>query len=397
MNPVKITNDIWWVGVQDPKLRIFDVIMETKWGTSYNSYLIKGSEKTVLIDSVKNGFFEEQIEGLREICEPEKIDYIVCNHTEPDHSGSLSKMMELAPNAVVVCSRPAKTLIKEIINHDFECIVVGDGDTLSLGNKTLRFISAPFLHWPDTIFTYVEEDAFLSTCDAFGFHYSAPKIFDDLTAMSDELCEAQKYYFDVIMSPFKPYVLEAIEKIKELDISVIAPSHGPVLRDNPQEAVDRYRRWAQPIKREKKLIYIGYVSCYGYTTKLAEQVALGVMDSGLDVQCEDIGQANVCEVAEKVECADGFALGSPTLNRDVLPPVWNVMTNICSYVVKGKQGAVFGGYGWSGEACKYMTQRLENLGVKVVGEARAKLNPNEAELKTAYELGKELARAVSGE
>ncbi len=398
MKAVKITEGIWWAGAQNPQLRIFDVVMTTEWGTSYNSYLVKGTEKTALIDSVRDGFLEGQLEELKEICDPSKIDYIVCNHTEPDHSGSLKAMMDVAPNAVIVCSRPAKTLIKEITNRDFECMVVGDGDSIDLGGKTLKFISAPFLHWPDTIFTYAEEDKVLFTCDMFGFHFAAEEVFDDLTKLSAEMVESQKYYFDVIMSPFKPYVRQAIEKIRPLDIAIIAPSHGPVLRGDPQGAVERYEEWAQPAVNEPKKIFIGYVSCYGYTTKLAEQVEAGAKSVGnFDVELVDVGCCGAAEASVKIMAADAFALGSPTLNRDVLPPIWEVMTGLCAYIVKDKRAGVFGCYGWSGEACKYMEQRLTNLGVKVLGEARAKMDPNEDELKIAYVLGESLAKSLDGQ
>lgn len=394
MRPTKIMDKIWWVGVQDPGLRVFDVIMETKWGTSYNSYLVMGSEKTALIDSVKNGFLEEQLEGLREICDPSKIDYIVCNHTEPDHSGSLRRMLEVAPNAVVVCTQPAKNLIKEIINRDFECIVAKDGDTISLGDKTLRFILAPFLHWPDTMFTYVEESHFLSTCDAFGFHYCAPELFDDMAPMTSTLVNEQKYYFDTIMSPFKSYVLDAVEKIRDLKIDVIAPSHGPVLRSDPWANVFRYKKWAEPDPYRIKNIYIGYVSAYGNTKAMAEELFRGVRESGLEAVCEDVSQMDACSVAAKIHGADAFALGSPTINRDALEPVWQALINLCTYAMKGKKAAVVGSFGWSGEACKYMSQRLANIGVDVIGEARCKLVPNEEELKGAYELGKALGETL---
>ena len=392
--PAKIKEGIWWVGVQNPDLRIFDVIMRTEWGTSYNSYLIQGSEKIAVVDAVKQGFADEQLERISDIVDPAKIDYIICNHTEPDHSGAILKLMEAAPNAVVVCSRPAKSFIKEIINRDFECIVAGDGVTLDLGGKTIEFISAPYLHWPDSIFTYVKEDAFLSSGDVFGFHYSAKYIFDDLTKLDNNMIASQKYYFDVIMSPFKSYVLQAIDKIRDLKIDVIGPSHGPVLRQDPWGAVTRYENWSCPVKNDPKKIYIGYVTCYGYTGKLADKLYAGADQDCVEVEIEDVSKVPAGEVAAKIQAADAFALGSPTLNRDVLKPVWDVMTSLCAYVVKDKPAAVFGTYAWSGEACKYMAERLTNLGVKVVGEARAKLNPSEEELAGAYELGVKLREAL---
>ena len=392
--PAKIKEGIWWVGVQNPDLRIFDVIMRTEWGTSYNSYLIQGSEKIAVVDAVKQGFADEQLERISDIVDPAKIDYIICNHTEPDHSGAILKLMEAAPNAVVVCSRPAKSFIKEIINRDFECIVAGDGVTLDLGGKTIEFISAPYLHWPDSIFTYVKEDAFLSSGDVFGFHYSAKNIFDDLTKLDNNMIASQKYYFDVIMSPFKSYVLQAIDKIRDLKIDVIGPSHGPVLRQDPWGAVTRYENWSCPVKNDPKKIYIGYVTCYGYTGKLADKLYAGADQDCVEVEIEAVSKVPAGEVAAKIQAADAFALGSPTLNRDVLKPVWDVMTSLCAYVVKDKPAAVFGTYAWSGEACKYMAERLTNLGVKVVGEARAKLNPSEEELAGAYELGVKLREAL---
>jgi flavorubredoxin len=201
--PVEITKGIYWVGAQNPDLRVFDVIMRTEWGTSYNSYLVKGTEKTALIDSVKEQFSDEQVERISKVCDVKSIDYIICNHTEPDHSGALWKLLELAPGATVLCSKPASVFLRSIMNRDFSCRVVTDGDTLELGGKTLKFISAPFLHWPDSIFTYVTEDAVLFSGDVFGFHFSAENVFDDLTPLSDEMLKSQKYYFDVIMGLLK--------------------------------------------------------------------------------------------------------------------------------------------------------------------------------------------------
>ena len=227
MLPVEITKDIYWVGVRNPDLRVFDVIMRTDWGTSYNSYLIKGAEKIALVDTAKLSFADEHFDRISGACDISSIDYIICNHTEPDHSGALDKLLDLAPNAVVVCSKPASVFLRNILNRKFECMVVEDENTLELGGKTLKFISAPFLHWPDSMFTYVVEDAVLLSGDVFGFHFSAENVFDDLTPLSDEMLASQKYYFDVIMGPFKNYVLDAVKKVRALHIDVIGPSHGP--------------------------------------------------------------------------------------------------------------------------------------------------------------------------
>ncbi len=396
MEPVKISDGIWWVGTQNPGLRIFDVIMRTDWGTSYNSYLIQGSKKTAVVDAVKDGFSDEQFERISAVCDISSIDYIICNHTEPDHSGGLQKLLEKAPNAVVLCSKPASVFLKNIINDKFECRVVEDGETVELGGKTLRFISAPYLHWPDSMFTYVVEDAVLLSGDVFGFHFSAQNVFDDLTPLSDDMLKSQKYYFDVIMGPFKSYVLDAVKKVRGLHIDVIGPSHGPVLRKAPWEAVDRYEQWASDILavNEPKKVYVGYVSCYGYTRQLAETIAAVAEKAGYDVELQDVSQADAAECAEKIHKADVFAIGSPTLNRDALKPVWDVLTSLSTYIVKGKPAVVFGSFGWSGESIKYLSERLRAVGADVLGTCSAKLKPDDKELAEAEKLGHTLIGAL---
>ncbi len=397
MKATQIVNGISWVGVQNPDLRIFDVIMSTQWGTSYNSYLVQGREKTMLVDTVKQGFTDEFIERISSICDISKIDYIVCNHTEPDHSGSLGRLLELAPNAVVACSKPASVFLRNILNTKFECMVVSDGDTIDLGGKTVRFISAPFLHWPDSIFTYIVEDAVLLSGDVFGFHFSAANIFDDLTDLTDDMVVSQKYYFDVIMAPFSNYVIDAVKKTRGLHIDVIGPSHGPVLRAAPWDAVDRYEKWANEVlaKNEVKKVFVGYVTCYGYTKMLADEIAKVVSDAGFDVQMQDVSLIDQEEGAAMIHKADAFALGSPTLNRDVLKPVWDVMTSVSTYLIKGKAAVAFGSFGWSGESVKYMAERLRNVGADVVCTCSAKLKPDENELEEARKAGKALVDALS--
>ncbi len=394
MKAVKVTDKVYWVGVQNPDLRVFDVIMRTDWGTSYNSYLIRGSGKTALIDAVKDAFGEEQLARIKDVCDPATIDYIICNHTEPDHSGSLARLLDTAPGAKVVCSKPASVFLKEIVNRELDFIIAEDGMEIDLGGLTLRFISAPFLHWPDSIFTYVKEEEFISTGDVFGFHFSADNIFDDLTPLTGEMIESQKYYYDVIMSPFAPYVLKAVDKIKDLPIKIIGPSHGPVLRAEPWAAVRRYKEWAQPVVNDPKKLFICYVSCYGYTKQLAQKIYESAQAAGLSVELADISEIGAESAAERIHAADAFAIGSPTLNRDALKPAWDVLTSLCPMIVKGKKAVVFGSFGWSGEAAKYMEQRLKNLEVNVVASATAKLKPNEKELENAKEAGRILAEAI---
>ena len=241
MRPVELKDGVWWTGVLNPQLRVFDIIMLADHGTTYNSYLVKGSDKTAVIDANKGSFSGEYLEMLRELTPLDKIDYIVVNHTEPDHSGSLDALLEAAPQARVVCGKNCVRFVANILNRDVDPMVVGDGDTLDLGGKTLKFIQAPFLHWPDTIFTYLEEDKILFPCDFLGAHFCDDRIFDDLV---DDYSHAFEYYYLVIFRPFKQYVLEAIDKISGLQIEMICPSHGPMLRSDPWKLVELYKEWS---------------------------------------------------------------------------------------------------------------------------------------------------------
>jgi flavorubredoxin len=218
MLTLKIKKNLYWVGTLDPELKVFDIIMHTEYGTSYNSYVLKGSEKTALFETSKAKFFDSYLEKVQSITLIEEVEYIIVNHTEPDHTGSIEMLLEMNPRIKIVGSSTAISFLKEICNRDFESIAVKDGDELSLGDKTLRFYSAPNLHWPDTIFTYAVEDKVLFTCDSFGAHYSHEGVTDETLANREEYLSALRYYFDMIMGPFKSFALQAIEKIKDLEI-----------------------------------------------------------------------------------------------------------------------------------------------------------------------------------
>ena len=263
MGALLAKENIWYVGTQDPNLRVFDIIMHSDWGTSYNAYLVKGSEKTALFETSKLEFFDEFLANVREVCDPASIDYIVVDHTEPDHSGSLEKLLALAPNATVLGSATALNFLKQIVNHEFACRAVTEKDTVDLGGMTLHFLSVPFLHWPDSMYTYIPEAKALFTCDSFGCHYADSRVFNDL--IEGDFTPAYKYYFDCIIGPFKrPYMVNALEKIKGLDIEFVGNGHGPVLRSNVQKYFDLYAQWCQVPVRETKRIAIACVGLWLY-------------------------------------------------------------------------------------------------------------------------------------
>ena len=399
-NTFKITEDLFWVGALDPNLKIFDIIMETKFGTSYNSYLLRGSEGIALFETVKEKFFDEHLEKIRSVINLEDINYVVVNHTEPDHAGSVEKILEYAPNATVVGSNLAIKYLTEIINKPFKNKVVKDGETLSLGNKTLKFISAPQLHWPDTMYSYVIEDETLITCDSFGAHYCDERVLKSAIEDSkeDDYIEAYNYYFRMIMGPFKPFVLKALDKIKDLDLKFICPGHGLVLdNNNIEKYMNLYKEWCQSVKRKKQSIVIPYVSAYGYTEEIAQEIKKGIESSNFDVDIlmYNLVTADMNEVLSEINQCSGLLLGSPTLLSDTLPQIWTILTSLNPVIHKGLSASCFGSYGWSGEALKNINERYKQLKLNVVSEPLGIIfKPSENNLKDAYNFGLDFAKKV---
>jgi len=381
-----IKKDVKWIGILDPTLITFDVVMETKYGTTYNSYFIDADKKAI-IETSKETYKSEYIEKVKKVVNPEEIEYIILDHTEPDHSSNLKHLLKIAPNATVVASKSAINFLKHMIDFEFDYMIVKDGDTLDLGNKTLRFIAAPFLHWPDSIYTYLEEDKILFTCDSFGCHYCDEKMFDDEVGNFDD---AFKYYFDVILKPFSNFMLKAIDKIEDLEIDVIAPGHGPILRSNWKKYVEWSRKLSQPMETDKHRVFIPYVSAYGNTKKMAEKIAEGIKSSGdIEVDLLDIEHTDIFELEEKVEKASGILIGSPTINQNTLLPIYRLFAVLNPITNRGKLAATFGSYGWGGEAIKIIEDNITNHKLKLAMEGlKTTFVPYEETYKKAIEFGK---------
>lgn len=395
MQAVEIKENVYWVGVQDPNLRVFDIVMETGYGTSYNSYLIMGSEKTALLETVKSGFFDEYIEDLQKIIEVSKIDYLILNHTEPDHSGSVKRLLEMNPEITVIGSPPAIEFLAEICNCSFKSRAVGQGSKLNLGDKTIRFVGAPLLHWPDSIYSYLLEDRILFTCDSLGSHYSSPQIFNDL--IKEDFSKAFKYYFDMIMGPFKPQVLKALDRIKDFDIEIICPGHGPILRSNIDKYLQSYRQWSTPPTQEdsRPKIVMAYYTAYGYTEMMAEAIAQGLAQAGdFNLKKFNLLDAVLDEVLAEIESAQGLLIGSPTINKDTLPPLWNLLGQLSPIVHHGMVAAAFGAYGWSGEAVPNIEKRLLMLRMNVLPGFRRRFKPSEQQTAEAVNFGLAFGKAV---
>ncbi|MGV8147279.1 MAG: FprA family A-type flavoprotein [Alkaliphilus sp.] len=399
MKTLKIKDGITWVGALHPELKTFDIIMETEFGTTYNSYIVKGNEKIALFETVKVKFFDEYIKKLEAIVDISKIDYIVVSHTEPDHAGSVEKILKLNPNIKIIGSRAAIRLLKEIVNGEFESIIVKDGDAISLGGKTLESIMAPFLHWPDTMYTYIKEDKILITCDSFGAHYSFEEILLSKVTNKKDYRSALKYYYDMIMGPFKQHVLNAIEKIKDKEIDMILTGHGPILDVNPWAIVNLYKEWSTEKNIfNKRTVVIPYVSAYGYTKSVAEALERGIKSEvTIDVFIYDMEVVDKDFVLNQIRWADGVLFGTPTINGDALPPIWDLLMAMSPIVHGRKLVAAFGSYGWSGEAVPNLEERFKMLRLKQFDQGlKVIMKPSKDELDKAFEYGKRFAQTILG-
>ena len=391
MKPIEIKEGIYWIGALDPDLRLFDILFPTEGGTTYNSYLVRG-EKVAVVDTVKGRCYDQFFSNLTSLVAPEDVDYVICNHMEPDHSGSLATFLEEAKNAQVIVSRTGEHYVRNLLNADVGPLKMSDGDVLDLGGKTLRFFSAPFLHWPDTMFTYAVEDQVLFPCDVFGSHFCDERMFDDLVGdFSGEF----EYYYRGIMRPFKDKMLEALDKIQGLEISVIGPSHGPILRSDPWKYLNQYREWSTLPATSIRKVLIFYASAHGNTKMMAEEIAKGAAIDGVEVQSFDLTETDPGDVLDLIESAQALIIGSPTINGDAVKPVWDLLSSLATIKLRGKVGAAFGSYGWSGEAVGMIEDRLKGLKFKVPEPGlRYTLVPTSEELESCREFGTKIAESL---
>lgn len=386
-----LKDGLYWIGIEDYNLRTFDIVMHTEYGTSYNSYLLKGSEKTVLFETAKATFFDEYLQHIQSICDVKDIDYIVMNHTEPDHAGSIEKLIDMNPEIKIVATPTAINFLKEIVNRDFYSIPVKENDTLSLGDRTLQFMILPNLHWPDTMYSYDAEDKALFTCDSFGSHFASEDVLRSKVTDEEGYLKATKYYFDNIIGPFKiPYMTNALKRIEGLQFDWICTGHGPVLDSHIDELMELYKKWCViDNPNHCKTVVIPYVSAYGYTAQLAEKIAEGIKDSGeVCVKLYDmVKEQDFNKVSTEITYADGVLFGTPTIVGEALAPIWALTTSMFAATDKGKLASAFGSYGWSGEGVPHIIERLKQLRLKVVEGFRVRFKPSENQLKDAYDYG----------
>ncbi len=390
-----VSPSVSWVGVLDYDIVTFDVVMTTEYGTTYNSYFIN-AEKKAVVETTKEKFWDVYIEKLCKVCNPAQIEYIILNHTEPDHSGNVGNLLREAPNAKIVGSGQAIRYMKDLLGFDFPHLVVKDGDRLSLGNMDLQFISAPNLHWPDSMYTWLEKEKVLFTCDSFGAHFCDSRMYDVEVGNYDD---AFKYYFDVILKPYSKFMLKAIDKIRTLDIQSICTGHGPLLKENWKKYVDLSEEFSNEAMKYplQKHVYIPFVSAYHKTGLIAHAIADGILsvipDAVIDVQ--DIENTPIGELDEKISRSQAIIVGCPTINQNILLPVYKLFALINPIRDRGKVGGAFGSYGWSGEASKLISDSLKNLKLDVPDDNLFfRFTPHKPQLELALKYGQKIAEMI---
>jgi len=392
---VAIVPNVDWVGVRHRDLKVFDDLFPTHNGTTYNAYLVRGRDKVALIDTVKEKFAGEFFARVESVLAVEKVDIVVVNHTEPDHSGALAALIERHPEITVYCSGPAKNFLEQLLNRPFNAHVVTDGEEVDLGGKTLRFLLAPYLHWPDTMFTYLVEDALLFSCDAFGAHYCSEALFDDEIA---DFTPDFMFYFDCIMRPFKDKIRAAVAKVEDLPLQMVCPSHGPVLRSKGRNAIATYRLWSAPPPEAKQpKAVLAVLSSHGNTRSMAAQVSSELQANGIAVSEFSLSEMRDDDFRNALEQADVLLIGTPTIQRDAPPHVWHALSLLSSVTLRPKLAGVFGSFGWSGEATKMVEARLTGLRLKLAAESvTCRFTPTPEVLEACRKFGNEVAAAIKG-
>ncbi|WP_428738209.1 FprA family A-type flavoprotein [Sulfurimonas sp.] len=395
---IEVTKELYYIGVSDEDIRTFDIIMKTANGTTYNAYLLKTDEGVIIFDTVKEEFADEFFEKIESVCSYDDIKYIIMHHLEPDHSGALPELTRRVPHAKIFISPMAQPMLKSIAKtEDMEFETVWTKKQLSLGGKTITFLSTPNLHWPETMSSYLEEDKVLFSGDVFGSHYYDSRLFDDLVG---DFEYAFKYYYDHIMRPFKSDVVKALSLYDKYEVETICNLHGPIMRTNPQRYIERYREWSTKTDRlhGKKIISIFYVTSYKNTKEMAQSIYDGIeLDDSLIANIYDLTSLDEQNMLSILEESTGILIGAPTINGDAPKPVWDLLSCMMLLEKRGKFGGCFGSYGWSGEAVDMIHHRLGALNFRIpLQPMKVKLIPTEEELLACHDYGTEFGKIVNG-
>ncbi|MEM4262398.1 MAG: FprA family A-type flavoprotein [Thermoplasmata archaeon] len=389
MGTVQIAPNVFWVGVKHHNRRLFDALIPLPHGTSYNAYLVIGKNKIALIDSVNPGFEDELFAKVSQHVDIEKIDYVVMNHAEPDHANACQYVLKRAPNAKLLTSAKGKEAALIYFDIDGSRIqVVGEDTSIDLGGKTLRFIDAPWLHWPETIFTYLVEDGILFPCDFFGQHVAYGEFYAD--ELGHELAiDYAKVYFAEIMMPFRKPGINALEKVKKLDnLRMIAPSHGLIWRD-PGVILSTYEKWLS--EKMKKKVMIAYVTMWGSTAILAKALNEALVKKGIDVVMYDLTNTETGQLAKELVDTPVVVIGAPTVLGGVHPVAAYAALLVKALRAPTRYAAVLTSHGWSGGAVKALQDILSGTKIEILGAIDAKGKPKENDLQAVLKLADDIA------
>jgi flavorubredoxin len=384
MNARKIKEGIYWVGAVDWDRRLFDSLIPLPDGTSYNAYLVQGTEKTVLVDTVDPAKTDILFGHLANI---PNIDYIIAHHAEQDHSGSLPHLIEKYKKAKIVCSPQAKGMLIDLLllpEEKFQ--TVGDGETLSLGNRTFEFIHTPWVHWPETIVSYLREDKILFSCDFFGSHLATSDLY---VADEGRVLEAAKRYYAEIMMPFRKVIQKNLEKIKNHKIEFIAPSHGPV-HNRPEFIINAYRDWVSDMP--KNIVVIPYVSMHGSTEKMVNHLVGALGEKGITVELFNLAVTDIGKLAMSLVDASTVVLGAPTVHVGPHPAAFYAAFLANALRPKLRFASIIGSYGWASKAIEQISNLIPNLKVEILPPVLCKGYPREADFKALDDLAEAIAK-----
>lgn len=383
----QIGDKIYYVGSKDPNLRKFDALVHLSQGTSYNSYLVRGENKTALIDTVAPGFHKELLSRLSQLIKMEELDYLIMNHAEADHASAIRSVMDKSP-AVLLTSKKGAGMAERFYNVSPDRIkVVENDEEIGLGGKTLRFIDAPWLHWPETMFTYIPEDKILFSGDFFGGHISHGIYDGDV----DNPISAAKSYFAEIMLPYRNFGKKGLEKIAGMDISLIAPTHGPVYKD-VETILEHYGKWCGGETLEKALI--AYTTIWGGSEAMANIIAESLRTKGVTVRMYNMGNTEFTEISSELIDSRGLVLVTPTIMGNMHPLATLFMNIAKLYKASFKYGAIITSYGWAKAATKHVIDAMEAAKIEVVGSVDVNGPALEEDLKAIRGLGENLAAKI---
>lgn len=381
MNPLEIKKGIYWVGAIDWDLRNFHGYL-TQRGSTYNAYLII-DEKITLVDTVKHYMFDEMLERIKKIVDPAKIDIIVSNHVEMDHSGCLTKMLEICPKAVVVTSiNGEKGLKKHYDTSKWNLKIVNSGDTLNIGKRSMTFVHIAMVHWPDSMVTYIPEEKLLLPNDAFGQHVASNERFDDELGWDTAREEAAKYYANIVL-PFGAQVTKALETVATLDIDMIAPSHGVIWRKHIKDILPLYKKWAANVTDNKAVVI--FDTMWDSTKKIARAIREALENKGIPTVPCDLKTTHISDVMAEILSAKYIFVGSPTLNNGMLPTVAAMLTYMKGLAPKNRTGLAFGSYGWGGQSVGEIDGILKSCGFQTIESIKVQYIPSETDLKAITE------------